>query len=302
VQRILHGMGTALEVNSVPGHGATFHFRLTLPVLTGQALLDVVRPLSGIAILYAEDESVIRQVTMRRLEDAGACVVSAVDGQDALRQLANITPDLLLIDLQMPGLDGVGLIRRLEEVAPKRAYPIFVLTSHISGPQAAEARATGADAVFTKPIQVAALAAAYQARRGNEGHSTPRMGEVPHGADEPLLDAGTFEETMSVVSSSEVASLVTEFEGTMRAALAALQTAMNADNMTQSSKVAHRALGLCLVMGAVSLTGRLRRIEEAAEAGDAEIARGLASGIDPILTSTLSEMLSALGLPASHGV
>ena len=88
----------------------------------------------------------------------------------------------------------------------------------------------------------------------------------------------------------------------MRAALAALQTAINADYVTQSSKVGHRALDLCLVMGAVSLTGRLRRIEEAAEAGDAEIARGLASGIDPILTSTLSEMLSALEPPASHGV
>lgn len=79
------------------------------------------------------------------------------------------------------------------------------------------------------------------------------------------------------------------------AALAALQTVINADNMTQSSKVAHRALDLFLVMG------RLRRIEEAAEAGDAEIARGLASGIDPILTSTISEMLSALEPPALHG-
>jgi signal transduction histidine kinase/CheY-like chemotaxis protein len=302
VQRILHRMATALEVESAPGHGAAFHFRLTLPILTGRALLDVVRPLSSVTILYAEDEPVIRQVTMRRLEEAGACVLGAVDGEDALRQLANTTPDLLLIDLQMPGLDGVGLIRRLQEAAPERAYPIFVLTSHISGPQAAEARATGADAVFTKPIQVAALAAAFRARRGNEGHSTPRMGEVPNGADEPLLDAGTFEETISVMGSSEAASLVTEFEETMRAALAALQIAINADNMTQSSKVAHRALGLCLVMGAVSLTGRLRRIEEAAEAGDAEIARGLASRIDPILTSTLSEMLSALESPASHGV
>ena len=302
VQRILHRMGTALEVESAPGHGSTFHFRLTLPLPTGQALVDEARPLSSITILYAEDEPVIRQVTVRRLEEAGARVVSAVDGEDALRQLSNTTPDLLLIDLQMPGLDGVGLIRRLQEAAPERAYPIFVLTSHISGPQAAEARATGADAVFTKPIQVAALAAAYQARRGNEGHSTPRTGEVPDGADEPLLDEDTFEEMISVMGSSEAASLVTEFEGTMRADLAALQTAINADNMTQSSKVAHRALGVCLVMGAVSLTRRLRRIEEAADAGDSEIARGLATGIDLILTLTLSEMLSALEPPGSQGV
>jgi HPt (histidine-containing phosphotransfer) domain-containing protein len=127
------------------------------------------------------------------------------------------------------------------------------------------------------------------------------MGAVLEGADEPLLDADTFEETISVMGSSEAASLVTEFEETMRANLAALQTAINAHNMDQSCKVAHRALSFCLVTGAVSLTGRLRRIEEAAGAGDAGITRGLATGIDPILMSSLSEMRSALERPASQG-
>ena len=302
VQRILHGMGTALEVESALGQGSTFHFRLTLTVPTGQALMDVARPLSGVAILYAEDEPVIRQVTVRRLEEAGASVMSAVDGEDVLRQLANTTPNLLLIDLQMPGLDGVGLIRRLAEITPKRPYPTFVLTSHISGPQAAEARAVGADAVFTKPVQVAALAAAFRARHGNGGHSTPKTEDTPGGADEPLLDPNTFLETTSIMGPSRMASLVMKFEETMRADLAALQAAINADNMTVSREVAHRALGLCLVMGTVRLASRLRRIEEATVEGDAEIARRLATGIDQMLTSTLSEMPSALKPPASQGV
>lgn len=292
-------MGTALEVESAPGHGSTFQFRLTLPIPTGQALVDETRPLSGISVLYAEDEPVIRQVTVRRLEEAGARVMSAVDGEDALRQLVNTTPDLLLIDLQMPGLDGVGLIRRLQEVAPDRAYPIFVLTSHISGPQAAEARATGADAVFTKPVQVAALAAAFRARHGNGGHSTPKAEDTAGDADERLLDSNIFLETSSTMGPSRMASLVIEFEKTMRADLAALHAAINADNMTLSREAAHRALGLCLVMGTVRLASRLRRVEEATVEGNAEIARGLASGVDQILTSTLSEMRSALEPPAS---
>lgn len=298
VQRILHGMGTALEVESAPGHGSTFHFRLTLPIPTGQALVDETRPLSGISVLYAEDEPVIRQVTLRRLEEAGARVISAVDGEDALRQLANATPDLMLIDLQMPGLDGVGLIRRLQEAAPDRAYPIFVLTSHISGPQAAEARATGADAVFTKPVQVAALAAAFRARRGDTGQSSPRTGATPDGADEPLLDPDTIQETISIMGPS----LVPEFEEKMRVELAALQAAIEAGDTTLSCEVAHRALGLCLVMGAISLASRLRHIEEAAIAGDTEIARALATGTGPILTLTLSKIRSALEPPPSQGV
>lgn len=291
VQRILHGMGTALEVESAPGQGSTFHFRLTLPIPTGHALVDEARPLSGITILYAEDEPVIRQLTVRRLEAAGARVKTAVDGEDALRQLAKTIPDLLLIDLQMPGLDGVGVIRRVQEAATERVYPIFVLTSHISGPQAAEARAAGADGVFTKPVQVAALAAAFRARHGNQGHSTPGMGKFANGTDELLLDADNFDRMISFMNSSEAASLVREFEETMRMDLAAVQAAIDAGDTALSSKIAHRALGLCLVMGAVSLASRLQRIEEAA---DAEMAGALATGMGPILKSTLNEMRSAL--------
>jgi len=150
--------------------------------------------------------------------------------------------------------------------------------------------------------QVAALAAAFRARHGNGGHSTPKTEDTAGGADEPLLDSNIFLETTSMMGPSRMASLVIEFEKTMRADLAALHAAINADNMTLSREAAHRALGLCLVMRAVSLAGRLQRIEEAADAGNAEIARDLATGIDPILTSTLSEMRSALEPPPSQGV
>lgn len=296
VQRILHGMGTELEVESVPGQGSRFHFRLNVPIATGRPVPDTTLPLSGIQILYAEDEPVIRRVTVRRLEEAGAQVVSALNGEDALRQLANIAPDLLLIDLQMPGIDGVELIRRLPDVSPDRAYPVFVLTSHISGPQAAEARAIGADAVFTKPIQVAALAAAFQARRGNEGNSTPGLGtNAPDSADEALLDLNIFHEMTSIMGLSQSDQLVTEFEERVKADLADLAAAINAGNMSMAGQIAHRALGLCLAMGTDSLAKRLRRIEEAAVAGEPETSRRILSGIEATLTSTLEEMRSGLG-------
>lgn len=294
VQRILHGMGTTLQVESAPGEGSTFHFRLNLPIPIGQTTVDGARSLSGIVIVYAEDEPVIRQVTVRRLEQAGAQVVSAIDGEDALRHLAKITPDLLLIDLQMPVLDGVGLINRLKEVAPDRAYPVFVLTSHISGPQAAEARATGAAAVFTKPVQVAALASALQARRRGAGRSTPRLENATGGADGTLLDLETFQEATKTACLDDAFSLITEFEETLRSELAALQLAIDAGDMPLSGDVAHRALGLCLVMGTLKLAGQLRHIEEAAVAHAVVSVRAFASTMDPILNSTIDEMRSVL--------
>lgn len=294
VQRILHAMGTSLTVESAPGQGSTFGFCLSLPIATGGEASDAAPPLSGVSVLYAEDEPVIRQVTARRLEEAGARVISAVDGEDALRQLDAVTPDLLLIDLQMPGLDGTGLIRRLSELAPDRNYPLFVLTSHISGPQAAEARAAGADAVFTKPVQVAALAAAFRARRGNGGRSTPFIGELAEEADMPLLDASTFRDVMEIMGATLADSIITRFEASMRTDLSGLDVAFETKDFRRVGALAHRSLGLCQVTGALTLAVQLGNLERAAADDDMDAVRAVLNGINPLLEATVREMRAAV--------
>ena len=221
-------------------------------------------------------------------------MVCATDGEDVVRQLGTMTPDLLLIDLQMPRLDGVGLIRRLKEIAPGRHYPLFVLTSHISGQQAAEARAAGADAVFTKPVQTAALAAAFRARRGDRGRSTPFVGD---GTDEvvvPLLDPVTFGELVSMMGTDVAASLVVKFEDTMRTDLSALMAGKEADDPIQVSDTAHRCFGLCHIMGATAIAGRLNEMEKAAAEGDMKSVRSLLDGTVLLLDATLRYMRAAL--------
>jgi DNA-binding response OmpR family regulator len=136
---------------------------------------------------------VIRRVTARRLAMAGAEVIEAEDGAAALEVLTTRVPDLLLLDLQMPGLDGVETLRRLRAGDAPIAFPVFVLTSHISGPRAAEARAAGADEIFTKPVQILPLAAALRARRGSHGTHTPALGAAPERAQEPVIDAREFQ-------------------------------------------------------------------------------------------------------------
>ena len=294
VQRLLTAMGSSLRVESEPGQGSTFRFRLTLPVATGRGAEDPVRPLTGVVILYAEDEPVIREVTARRLEEAGARVLRAVDGEDALRQLGTVTPDLLLTDLQMPGLDGAGLIRRLKEVAPGRPYPLFVLTSHISGPQAAEARAAGADAIFTKPVQVAALAAAFRARRGDGGGSTPPVGGAEDVAEQPLLDPVKFGELVEMLGPEGATAMVGTFETNVRAELSALDVALRAGELARAGGLAHRCLGLCLVMGTSALAARLRGVELAAQINAIERARALSDGAPACLDETLRDMSAFL--------
>jgi CheY-like chemotaxis protein/anti-sigma regulatory factor (Ser/Thr protein kinase) len=291
VQRLLNAMGSMLKVESVPGQGSRFHFRLNLPILPADAWLNEAQQLADYMILYVEDEPVIRQLTAQRLQEAGAQVVSATDGEHALRLLTDVAPDLLLIDLQMPGLDGVGLIQQLHKSSPEIQYPIFVLTSHISGPKAADARAAGADAVFTKPIQVAALAAALRARHGNFGKSTPIAGGGHDIADEPLLDMEVVQDISAFKDRNKALGLITQFEETMRADFGAMSAALDTKDMRETAKIAHRSQGLCLVIGAKRLAGRLKRIEvKAADPASQAAMASLVSELDMILSFTSAEL------------
>lgn len=294
VQRILRAMGTQLTVSGAPGQGATFAFRLTLPVAEGHVLDNEAQPLAGVVVVYVEDEPVIRHVTARRLGAAGARVIEAVDGADALRQLGTMTPDLLLLDLQMPGLDGAGVIRRLRVIAPDRTYPIFVLTSHISGPQAAEARLAGADVVFTKPVQVAPLAAAFRARRGDGGRHTPMIGLRASEVDTTLIDIENFRAAMDVGDITFASNVVSRFEETMWADLGALCNAIAADDLDRAGRLAHRCLGLCQVLGAQRLAQQVLSIERAAGAQDRAALARLQEGLFDLLGATVTQMWLAL--------
>lgn len=293
-QRILKAMGTQLTVESAPGKGSTFSFRLTLPGLAEAAVETEARALDGVVIVYAEDEPIIRQVTARRLTAAGATVIEAVDGADALDQLATRTPDLLLLDLQMPGLDGVATIRRLRATDAPPSYPIFVLTSHISGPQAAEARAAGADVVFTKPVQILPLAAALRARRGDGGRHTPTIGGGPGEQGPEMVNLDEFLSVAAVSGETFETTLLPKFGTSMQANLSQLRAAIGDGDLAQAGAVAHRSLGTCQVMGALGLSHQLRQIEIAAKAQDTAALTGLQDGLDAMLEATLAQMRQVL--------
>jgi signal transduction histidine kinase/DNA-binding response OmpR family regulator len=291
VQRLLNAMGSTLRVESVQNQGSRFHFLLTLPVLPAQAELNESQTLTDCLILYAEDEPVIRELTSQRLKDAGAHVLTAGDGEEALRLLSDVTPDLLLIDLQMPGLDGVGLIRRLRETTPEVGYLIFVLTSHISGPQAADARAAGADAVFTKPIQVSALSAAMRARHGNNGKSTPAQRGKWDIAEKTVLDIEVVEDISAFKDRNRASALISEFEEAIKTDIAALTIAINTQDARQTAKIAHRSQGLCLVIGAKHVADLLNRVEvTAAGPTGTTMLASLVSELDTALALTVQEL------------
>ncbi len=114
--------------------------------------------LSGLKILLAEDNPVNQKVAARMLERLGHSVILAGNGLDALAALHNHSFDLILMDVQMPEMDGLEASRRIRVFeAGKTRVPIVALTAHAMDSHRDECLAAGMDSFLTKPIRPESL-------------------------------------------------------------------------------------------------------------------------------------------------
>jgi CheY-like chemotaxis protein len=104
-------------------------------------------------ILIVEDNEPSRDVLARRLERRGYDVVVAVDGQDALAKARSARPDLILMDLGLPVMDGWEATRQLKGDLATRHMPIIVLSAHAMTTDRELALAAGGDEFDTKPLR-----------------------------------------------------------------------------------------------------------------------------------------------------
>ncbi len=169
-------MGGSLTATSSPGQGARFCFTLELPRRDEARALAPLTPLDaetcapgqgGFAprVLLAEDHPTNRKVVELILGAIGVNLTSVENGQEALDAFESQAFDLILMDMQMPVMDGLTAIRaiREQEAAERRPRtPIYALTANAMPEHAEASRHAGADAHLTKPIAADALIAAVR--------------------------------------------------------------------------------------------------------------------------------------------
>lgn len=109
-------------------------------------------------ILVVDDEPMARNLLRLMLVREGFDVIEAVDGQDALNQLARLTPDLLILDVMMPGVDGISVCKQLRSQAAFVDMPIVMLSARTDEDSVDEGIAAGATKYLTKPISASQLA------------------------------------------------------------------------------------------------------------------------------------------------
>jgi CheY-like chemotaxis protein len=108
-------------------------------------------------LLIAEDDPASRELLADILKMQGYQVVEAEDGQAALEKIAEEGPDLVLLDIQMPKLDGLGVVRQLRQNPRFTSLPVVAVTSYAMRGDREKALDAGFDAYLTKPIDASRI-------------------------------------------------------------------------------------------------------------------------------------------------
>jgi len=124
-------------------------------------------------VLLVEDNELNRDMLSRRLARKGYEVVIAVDGQQGVDLAANAAPDVILMDMTLPVLDGWEATRRIKADSALAAIPVIALTAHAMAGDREQALGAGCDDYDTKPIELPRLLEKIAAQLTRVGKSAP---------------------------------------------------------------------------------------------------------------------------------
>jgi signal transduction histidine kinase/CheY-like chemotaxis protein len=162
-RKLAEVMGGSLSVASVEGEGSTFTLELPLTVVSAQQADAVQVPidvsvLANRSILAADDHPVNRRILALLLEPYGCRLTLVEDGAEAVERASHEPFDVILMDMQMPVMDGLEASRRIRLGGPNRDTPVIALTANAMDTHRAAWDAIGVQAFLTKPINPMLLA------------------------------------------------------------------------------------------------------------------------------------------------
>ena len=150
-------MGGEIQVDSRLGKGSIFRFEIDAPAVQASTVEAVTRSTTGYlgrrrTVLVVDDLASNRAVVNGLLTPLGFEVVEAADGSEGLELAQRLRPDLILMDITMPGLDGLEVTRRLRQLQAFRDVPILALSASVSASDSVQCIAAGMNAFLPKPL------------------------------------------------------------------------------------------------------------------------------------------------------
>jgi PAS domain S-box-containing protein len=317
-------MGGTVGVESEPGQGSTFWF--TAKLQKGTHLLqatdsnalqpDILAPIHGASILLVEDNIFSQQVGQELLEDAGATVVVANNGKEAIDLLLKEHFDCVLMDVQMPVMDGYEATRLIRAHPKLSGTLIIAMTANAGREDQARCLAAGMDEFVTKPIApnlLFSVLSKWMSQRAAEGrvpqvrsttapavpaaapvsasapaHQAPAAAPeadveepAPNGEAE-LFDLRALAQTFGN-KPEKMRKYANMFIDSAQDGLREVHAALEAGDMLRLSELGHRIKSSARAVGAMSFADLCLALEKMAPADGIERARAIVVQMQPLL-------------------
>ncbi|MET0980910.1 MAG: CHASE domain-containing protein [Telluria sp.] len=298
-------MGGEVGVDSEAGRGSTFWFTARLgqggqPVRRAPAAPSLRSPLlDGKAILLVEDNVFSQQVGRELLESAGALVVVAGNGAEALGLMEGQRFDCVLMDVQMPVMDGFEATRRIRADDALKDTVVIAMTANARVVDQERCIAAGMNAFLSKPVVPEQLAAAI-VRTAGRARTGPVPVSSPSSTPPSLFDTRVLAATFGD-EPGRMRRFAFMFLDSAREGLAEIDSALVAGDLARAGAVAHRLKSSARAVGAMGFAEVCHELEGQHERNASAQARALGARLRSIFARLERQVPAELGARATDG-
>lgn len=270
VQKAVAAMNGTLGLESKLHKGSIFWFE----VPARQSDVALVHPVQhkaickGLKSLVVDDNDINRFVLDQMMQRLGCHVETASTGSDAVNLAQNHNFDLILMDLNMPGMDGHTTIKHIREYGASRHARIFIVTAHIGVHELARAPNDQHDGILLKPVTLGSLISALTENSRSVASGPARVEAAEHRVN--LIDDAAVAALEDVIGRKKTQDLMSRALTDTDDALHAAQN-RGQDSHVAAAEKAHYALGSLRFIGAIALGNAMSELEDALRAVEEDI-------------------------------